>query len=175
MIVMASRKEIVIALFLALPLLTAAMKNEMEQGFFPEPSTESGGPRDKLSESHSAIWTELSRCNVKYNDDSLTFSIIDTPAVMALRGTIVTVSGFVLPLDGTSYTKHFLLMRRTPFGVRFAPSEPNEIIEIMMGRHIAWTKDMTTVSGSLSLINNAEKGIFFEITNASVKRAAPQK
>ena len=175
MTAMTSRKLIAIALLLAHPLLTAAMTNEAEHGFFPEPGTASSKLRGQLAVSHSPIWSELSQCKVEYNADSLTFSIADTRNVIALSGTTITVSGFMLPLDGTTHTKHFLLMKRTPFGVPFAPNEPNEMIEIVLGRHIAWTNEMTTVSGKLSLIDNAHKGIFFKITNASVKQATPQK
>ena len=86
-----------------------------------------------------------------------------TPEVKALAGQTITLNGFVLPLDGSDHTKHFLLTRRTPVCMFCPPGEPNEVTEVVAPHPIVWTDKIVTVTGPLSLINKGEKGIFFKI------------
>ena len=62
-------------------------------------------------------------------------------------GQAVTASGWVLPLDGSDQTKHFLLTRRTPVCMFCPPGEPNEVAEVISPTPITWTDKLVTVSG----------------------------
>ncbi|HEY0265209.1 MAG TPA: DUF3299 domain-containing protein, partial [Rhizomicrobium sp.] len=97
------------------------------------------------------------------------YSIAVTPEVKALAGTPVTVNGFVLPLDGSDHTRHFLLTRNTPVCMFCPPGEPNEVVEITAPKPIPWTDKIVTVTGPLALINNGEKGMFFQIAATQVR------
>ena len=97
------------------------------------------------------------------------YSIAVTPGVRAMAGHTVTAHGWVLPLDGSDHTSHFLLTRRTPVCMFCPPGEPNEVAEIYAPHPIVWTDKLVTVTGPLSLINNGEKGMFFRINATAVK------
>jgi len=109
------------------------------------------------------------KCKVGYNSKTGIYSIAVTNEVKAMAGQAVTASGWVLPLDGSDQTKHFLLTRRTPVCMFCPPGEPNEVAEVVTLRPIEWTNKLVTVTGLLSLIDNGEKGMFFKIDAYQVK------
>jgi len=140
-----------------------------------QPSIPGGQPpeeralQDKLPKSNDLLWSKFVKCKIGYNDKSGLYSISVTPEVKAMAGQTVTVRGWVLPLDGSDHTKHFLLTRRTPVCMFCPPGEPNEVAEVFAPKPIVWTDKLVTVTGPLSLINNGEKGMFFRINASAVK------
>ena len=165
------RMTILLALLASLPFVTGAMSKQVQQvtGLIDGQPISERKAQDQLPQSHAPIWTEFSKCKVSLNDNTGMFSINVTPEVKALSGQTITVSGFVMPLDGSDRTKHFLLTRRTPVCFFCPPGEPNEVVEVLSPKAIPWTDNLVTVSGPLSLINNGEKGMFFRVAGATVK------
>jgi hypothetical protein len=80
------------------------------------------------------------------------------------------VRGFILPMDGSDRTKHFLVSRNTPVCLYCPPGQPNEVVEVTSPRSVEWNDKMVTVSGTLRLINNEEQALFFKIETAEVKQ-----
>lgn len=135
----------------------------------------SGQPADeraaqnKLPHAQSPLWAKFLASKVRYNNRTGLYSIAVTPEVKALAGKPVTVSGFVLPLDANDHTSHFLLTRNTPVCMFCPPGEPNEVVEVIAPHPILWTDKIVSVTGPLKLINNGEKGMFFQITATAVR------
>lgn len=157
-------------------LLTGAMQtqtalpsqvNKLQQARITQPADERS-EQSKLPKSSDPLWSKLLKTKVNYNDRTGLFSIAVTPEVKALNGKTVTVSGFILPMDGSDHTKHFVLARNTPVCLFCPPGQPNEIIEVQSPRAVAWTDKMMTVTGQMSLINNGENALFFRIAAAQV-------
>lgn len=123
-----------------------------------------------LPHARDALWAKLTKCPVGYDKKSGLFNIHVTPDVKALDGKTITVRGFVLPMDGSDRTKHFLITRNTPVCMFCPPGEPNEVVEVLARRAIPWTDKITAVTGRFSLINNGEKALFFKIENAEVNQ-----
>ena len=84
-----------------------------------------------------------------------------------MDGKPFTISGFMLPLEATEKFKHFLLSKRTPTCPFCPPGEPNEIVEVFSAKPVAWKDDMVTMTGTLKLVNDGEKGIFFQMNDAA--------
>jgi hypothetical protein len=116
-----------------------------------------------LPKSQSPVWGKFLQSKVSYNSRTGIYSIAVTPEVKALAGKTITVNGFVLPLDGSDHTSHFLLTRNTPVCMFCPPGEPNEVVEVVSPHPIEWTAKIVNVTGPLSLINNGEKGMFFKV------------
>jgi hypothetical protein len=125
--------------------------------------------QDALPKSQSPVWLKFLKCKTGYNDKTGLYNINDTPEVRALAGHRITINGFVLPLDGSDHTQHFLLTRRTPVCMFCPPGEPNEVVEVESPYPIVWTDKIVTVTGPLTLINNGEKGMFFRIVATAVR------
>jgi len=122
-----------------------------------------------LPKAHDELWSKLVRCDVKYDEKAGTYGISLTPEVKALDGQVVTVKGFVLPMDGSDRTRHFLISRNTPVCLYCPPGEPNEVIEVTAPGGVEWSEKLTTVRGKLHLVNDEEKALFFRIENAEAK------
>ena len=83
-----------------------------------------------LPKVRDALWTKLMKCEVSYDGKKDVYSVRVTPEVKALDGQTVTVRGFVLPMDGSDRTKHFLVSRNTPVCMYCPPGQPNEVVEV---------------------------------------------
>jgi hypothetical protein len=159
----------ILLLPLALVLLTGMREEKYVLKTPPGQPADERAQQNRLPMSVNPIWQKFLACKVGYNNKTGLYSIALTPDVKALAGKVVTLNGFVLPLDGSDRTKHFLLTRRTPVCAFCPPGEPNEVVEIVSSKAIPWTEKMVTVTGPVALINNGEKGMFFKITATAVQ------
>lgn len=119
-----------------------------------------------LPQSGDPLWSTLGACKVGYNSKTGIYSLRPTDAVKAMVGSVVTVRGFTLPLDGSDKTSHFLIGVNTPVCFYHPPGDPNQVIEVVSDRPITWDDKPKTVQGTFSLINNGEMGVFFKIIKA---------
>lgn len=133
-----------------------------------QPSEERSA-QDKLPHAAGPVWSKFLASKVRYDNRNGIYSIAVSPEVKQMAGKPITLSGFVLPLDASDHTSHFLLTRNTPVCLFCPPGQPNEVVEVTSPRPILWTDKMVTVTGPLSLINNGEKGMFFKIADATVR------
>jgi hypothetical protein len=122
-----------------------------------------------LPQANDPLWVKFVRCTLSYDEDTGIYRIRMTPEVKALNGKTVTMRGFVMPMDGSDRTRHFLLSRNTPVCMYCPPGQPNEVVEVRSSRTIAWTDKVVSVTGKLNLVNDEERAIFFKMENAEVK------
>ena len=90
-------------------------------------------------------------------------------SVRARAGRRVTVRGYMLPLEATNRTAHFLISPYTPVCSFHPPAEPNEVIEVRLSRPIEAGYHLVEVTGVLRLSNDGEKGLFFVIPEGSAR------
>lgn len=162
-------KRLRIALIMLLPALGGWQEVE---GTVPAPSQpgEERAQQNALPQSNDPLWGNLGQCRVGYDDAQGLYTIALTPTVKQLAGQTVTASGFMLPLDASDKTAHFLLTKRTPVCLFCPPGEPNEVIEVHSTRALAWSEDMINVTGTFKLVNNGDQGVFFEIDDARTEK-----
>lgn len=122
-----------------------------------------------LPQVRDEIWRKFFNCGLDYDEEKGIYSIRLTPEVKALDGHTITVRGFVLPLDGSDRTKHFLLSRNTPVCMYCPPGQPNEVVEVQTSSALPWTDKIVAVTGRLRLVNDQEKAVFFKMENARAK------
>lgn len=122
-----------------------------------------------LPQSKAPLWLVLAKTKIGEDDKRGLFTVAFPPAVKALDGRTVTLSGFMLPLDTTDRSHHFLLSRYTPVCFFCPPGAPNEVVEVVARNGVEVTDRMLTVTGRLTLANGAEKGLFFQMDQATVR------
>ena len=147
----------------------ASQSKLIEQAKVNSQPADERAAQDALPKSSNPLWSTLAQSKVSFSTKTGNFSIVLPPEVKALDGQTVTVSGFVLPMDGSDHTKHFLVTKNTPVCMFCPPGEPNEVVEVVSPQAVAWTNKMVSVTGKMSLINNGEKALFFKIAAAEVK------
>jgi len=165
---MISRKFVALLLIPASLLLSGFEVRKEKVPVAAQPGDERSA-QSKLPQSHAPFWVQIANCKISYNNNTQLFEISLTPDVKALDGKPVQTTGFVLPLDASDKTKHFLLTKRTPVCLFCPPGSGNEVIEVRTEKPVEWTNQMVTVNGTLELINDGEMGIFFSLSGASAK------
>ena len=115
-----------------------------------------------MMQSNDRIWADFAKCKIK-TDRDLSLSIIYTPSVKARQGKNVTISGFMMPLESKSKFSHYLLSKSAPTCAYCPPGAPNEVVEVFSRKPTTWKEDLITISGTLILVNDKEKGIFFQM------------
>lgn len=157
-----------ILLALASPALAIDPKLEQAIRMAAQPPNELAAQK-RLPTVRDEMWTKLAKCAVSLDSKNGTYRIKLTPEVKALDGQTVTVRGFVLPMDGSDHTKHFLITRNTPVCMYCPPGEPNEVVEVRAARAIPWSNRVVSVTGRMTLINDEEQALFFRIEKAEAK------
>ena len=166
---MTNRNNRLLLLIPALVLLCAFRTEKMKVAVPVGQPADERAAQDALPHAQSPIWTKFLASKVSYNNRTGLYSIAVTPEVKELAGKPVTVNGFVLPLDANDHTSHFLLTRNTPVCLFCPPGQPNEVVEVISPQPILWSDKIVSVTGPLKLINNGEKGMFFQINATAVR------
>jgi hypothetical protein len=122
--------------------------------------------QDNLPKSKDPMWNVLAKTKTSLDKVKWHYSAEHPEEIKALVGKEVTISGFMLPLESTEKFKHFIISKRTPTCGFCPPGEPNEIVEVFMTEEVSWDDDTIKVKGTFELVNNAQLGLFFKISNA---------
>lgn len=122
---------------------------------------------DGFPASANPLWARLRQCQVNYDETERLYKISLVADVRALEAQTVRASGFMLPLDESDKTKHFLLTRRAPLCRSCeAPGTPNEALEVRTTEPVDWTADIIAIKGRFKLINDGRNGFFFALLDA---------
>lgn len=121
-----------------------------------------------LPMSHDPTWDVLGETKIGYDDNTGLYSATMPAKVKALDGKVVTITGFMLPLESSEKFTHFLLSKRTPTCPFCPPGEPNEVILVTVSEPVEWIDDAVKVTGTFGMMNEREFGMFFKITKAKV-------
>ena len=122
--------------------------------------------QDTLPKSDSAMWGALNKATVKLNEKTGVFDVKYDDSVKALEGKPLTITGFMLPLEGEEKTKHFLLSKRTPTCPFCMPGGPTEVIEVFSDTPVTWVDDIVKIQGTLKLVPPNDNGMLYQLSNA---------
>lgn len=122
-----------------------------------------------LPKADDPLWNSLRQTRIAIDERSQLYTASHPAAVRALAGRRVTVKGYMLPLESSDRTAHFLISPYTPVCFFHPPAEPNEVIEVRLSRPIEAGYHLVQVTGVLQLANNGEKGLFFVIDGGQAR------
>jgi len=117
------------------------------------------------------LWRTLAGTRVWIDEPTQLYRAAHPPEVRRLAGRRVTLRGYMLPLEATTRTRHFLISPYTPVCLFHPPAEPNEVVEVRLSRPIEAGYHLVEVTGRLRLADNGEKGLFFVLDRASARIA----
>lgn len=135
---------------------------------------QSQGAGERQAQSHlpqgrSPLWATLRTTRIGMNEAQGIFTATHPPAVKALVGKSITLTGFIMPLDTATRGTHFLLSKYTPVCAFCPPGEPNEVVEVRTAKPIAFVEQLVNVTGIFGLQNKGDNGLFFQMSGASVR------
>ena len=116
------------------------------------------------------IWGVLTSAVVSEDRAKGQLDAVFPPAVAALKGTTVTVSGFMTPLEAQPRVRHFILTRRSTVCPFCPPNAPSEAVEVRLDTPVPVTAEELTVAGRLDLVSASDEGLFYALAAAKPAR-----
>lgn len=113
-------------------------------------------------------WTILDKAAVSQDLAKGVLEADFPPEVAALSGKPFRVSGFMLPLEAATRTRHFILTRRSVTCPFCPPNAPTEAVEVELDAPVAVTNELVSVEGRLALTPASGQGLFYRLTSAFI-------
>ena len=123
----------------------------------------------ELPTADGPMWRVLRQTRISIDETTQLFEAVHPAAVRTLAGQRIKLQGYMLPLEANDRTAHFLISPYTPVCFFHPPAEPNEVIEVRLGRPISAGYHLVEVTGVLTLADNGEKGLFFQMNGATAR------
>lgn len=115
-------------------------------------------------------WVVLSSTKVTVDEKAGVYHAAHPAAVQGLQGKALTLSGWMMPLDPSEASTHFLLLAY-PMSCPFCnPANPNEVVEVYTAKPVPFSYDMVSLTGEFSIQNNEAAGLFFRLDKATSKK-----
>ena len=123
-----------------------------------------------LPHAQDPFWDKLKACKVDLDAARHIYRLTPTPDIKAMEGHSLMVQGFILPLDGTDKTRHFLIGVNTPVCFYHPPGEPNELMEVFSIKPVTWSDQPMYIKGRFTQVDEASEGVFFRLEEAEPVR-----
>lgn len=113
-------------------------------------------PLISQSSSGNSMWKTLSKITYKKEYDEMLGFKIDVPVfsqdVLALEGTEVTITGYIIPVEGYKSHKEFIFSAY-PYNMCFfcGGAGPETVMEVVSLEPVPYTADPVTIKGVLRL------------------------
>jgi hypothetical protein len=114
------------------------------------------------------VWTLLNETQVIADPKKGEYRATFSPALLARQAKRLRVVGFILPLEATSQSAHFSLVRRNTGCPFCPPNAPTEAVEVFAKTPIRYTGEELAMEGDLKLVAASDQGLFFRLQNAEV-------
>ncbi|WP_174280286.1 hypothetical protein [Sphingomonas bacterium] len=89
-----------------------------------------------------------------------------SPLLKKENGASFSITGYMLPVESSTTSPHFVLTRRSAGCPFCPPNEPTEAIEVFSSKPVAYTQSPITIEGTLQLVQESDKGLFFKLNGA---------
>ena len=113
-------------------------------------------PLFSQSSAKNTMWKTLSRITYKKEYDEMLGFKVDVPVfsqdVISLDGKEVTITGYIIPVEGYKSHKEFILSAY-PYNMCFfcGGAGPETVMEVVSIKPVAFTADPITIKGTLHL------------------------
>jgi len=160
------RQPIFAIMLAALAAPAVAITPQPERPLKPSESVWQAAPTPKGGVSWALLETTKEATRLDENRQVRSKPVFP-PAVKALAGQRIKVSGYMLPLQNSEKQTHFVLLAYPPDCPFHLNPSPMQFIEVKSRTPVAVSYDVTTIEGRLSLHGEDEKGVFYRFTDAA--------
>ena len=113
-------------------------------------------------------WVFFQDVTVKADTDKGEYVATFSPALSKMDGRDFSITGYMLSVEPTTHSPHFVLTRRSAGCPFCPPNEPTEAIEVKATMPVDYRVVPVTVSGRLKLVARSADGLFYRLENAKV-------
>lgn len=111
-------------------------------------------------------WSLLAVAKVTTEATAGVYTASFPPELQKLENKSFTITGFMMPIEATPMSDHFILMRRNSACPFCPPNGPTEAIEVYSKTKFKYTGEEIIVTGTLKLVSSSENGLFFRLDSA---------
>ena len=97
------------------------------------------------------LWDTLRTTRISIDEQSQLYQASHPDGVRRLAGTRIKLRGYMLPFATDERTRHFLISPYTPVCFFHPPAQPNEVVEVRLGRAITAGYHLVEVTAALEL------------------------
>jgi hypothetical protein len=132
-------------------------------------STTAMAQQSKSKDEANKVWNTLGKITYKKQyDEMMGFKIdvpIFSPEVKALEGKVVTIRGYIIPVEGYKSHKEFVFSA-FPYNMCFfcGGAGPETVMEIEAAEAIKYTTEPITIKGKLSLNDSDINRLIYAMT-----------
>lgn len=83
------------------------------------------------------------------------------------EGKVMDIGGYIVPLESSSDTSHFILTRRSSGCPFCPPNEANEALEVFLRKKVHYESRQFYITGKLKLVSTSDQGLFFRLEDAT--------
>lgn len=88
-------------------------------------------------------------------------------AITRLEGEVITIKGFMMPLEQAVKQQHFILSANPVTNCFYClPGGPESLIEIKTQKPIEFSYDPVEITGKLELLTDDPMGMYYRLTDA---------
>jgi hypothetical protein len=117
---------------------------------------------------YSVLWDSLSRVNIQYDEGEDT-SWIFGPGIPALDGQVISLEGYLYPLDGETRSSHFAVSRLPIQSCFFCGyGGPESVVEVFTDKQIAYTESLVKVTGRLTVNYDDPHKLLYTLHHATL-------
>ena len=119
------------------------------------------------------IWDVLNTVTVSADRAKGEYLAKFPSSLSARQGQRLRIPGFILPLEPSSRSAHFMVVRRNTGCPFCPPNAPTEAVEVRSLAPVSYTGEEVIATGRLQLVSSSGDGLFFRLEDASVDLARP--
>ncbi|MGF1605887.1 MAG: hypothetical protein ACFB22_06065 [Rhodothalassiaceae bacterium] len=158
--------QLLAGLMLALILGLSAPAQEQLQTIYGGPDGDVWQPAPTPPGAQSWVALQDLELEERLDGEWIVFDPIFGPKVEALNGRLITINGFMRPLENARAQKHFLLTAY-PLSCPFhTAGGASTVIEVIAERPVHFTYEPVLMQGRFELVDTGETGLFYRLTAA---------
>ncbi|BAI96730.1 hypothetical protein SJA_C1-18960 [Sphingobium indicum UT26S] len=125
-------------------------------------------PPGTLDHEDDLRWVFFHDARVTADEAKGEYNAAFSPSLSKMEGQSFSITGYMLPIETSTKSAHFVLTRRSAGCPFCPPNEPTEAIEIFATGPVDYRQTPVTVEGRLHLIARSETGLFYRLDRAKV-------
>jgi hypothetical protein len=112
-------------------------------------------------------WSQFRGVAVKTDLKKGVATAIFPPELLAANGKVMDIGGYIVPLEASPDSSHFLLTRRLTGCPFCPPNEANEAVEVFTASKVHYVQHQVFIRGRLKLVESSDAGLFFQFREAT--------
>lgn len=138
--------------------------------FYPGGTVRRWGPNGNgtLDHEDDARWGMFHDAKITADEAKGEYRADFSPSMAKMEGAHVSIMGYMLPIEATTHSAHFVITRRSSGCPFCPPNEPTEAIEVFALKPFDYTQGPIAVEGRLHLVRRSEQGLFYRLDQAKV-------